>query len=232
MSLLKIKNLSVAAENKKIIDGITLNIKEGEIVAIMGPNGSGKTTLARSIINDPRLNKQGKIYFKEKDITNLSTNEIARLGIFLSFQSPPEIESVKTGMLLTYIKDNFDEEEVKKIGIKLGLPEDFLERGLNVGLSGGEKKKMEILLMKLLDPELIILDEIDSGLDIDSLTKINDIIKEMNDKGKTFLIITHYTRIFQKIKPDRVLIMKNGKIVKRSDSSLLKVIDENGYDGV
>ncbi|MCD6482819.1 MAG: Fe-S cluster assembly ATPase SufC [Candidatus Aenigmarchaeota archaeon] len=232
MPLLKIKNLSVAAENKKIIDDVTLNIKEGEIVAIMGPNGSGKTTLARSIINDPRLNKQGKIYFKEKDITNLSTDEIARLGIFLSFQSPPEIESVKTGMLLTYIKDNFDEEEVKKSGIKLGLPEDFLERGLNVGLSGGEKKKMEILLMKLLDPELIILDEIDSGLDIDSLTKINDIIKEMNDKGKTFLIITHYTRIFQKIKPDRVLIMKNGKIVKRSDSSLLKVIDENGYDGV
>ena len=232
MSLLKIKNLSVTAENKKIIDGIALNIKEGEIVAIMGPNGSGKTTLARSIINDPRLDKQGKIYFKEKDITNLSTDEIARLGIFLSFQSPPEIESVKTGMLLTYIKDNFDEAKVKKIGIKLGLPEDFLERGLNVGLSGGEKKKMEILLMKLLDPELIILDEIDSGLDIDSLTKINDIIKEMNDKGKTFLIITHYTRIFQKIKPDRVLIMKNGKIVKRSDSSLLKVIDENGYDGV
>lgn len=229
MTQLKIENLTVSSENKKIIKNLSLDIKRGEIVALMGPNGSGKTTLARAIINDPRLEKSGKIFFENKDITNLDTNEIAKLGIYVSFQTPPEIESVSTRLLLSYIKDSFDEKEVLNIGNMLGLPNDFLERGINVGLSGGEKKKMEILLMKLLDPKLIILDEIDSGLDIDSIEKINEIIDEMNKKRKTFIIITHYTRIFQKIKPDRVFIMKRGEIVKEGDYSLLKIIDEKGY---
>mgnify|MGYP001772724730 FL=1 len=199
--MLKVRDLNVFVEDKKILNKINLDINEKEIVAIMGPNGSGKSTLARAIMNDKRLRKEGKIYFLNEDITDLDTYEIARRGIFLTFQNPPEIEYVKTKTFLRYILgDSYNENEIIDLGKNLGLPKDFLDRGINYNFSGGEKKKFELLLIELIKPKLVIFDEIDSGLDIDSLLMINEFIKEKL-KEMSFIIITHYTRIFQNILP-------------------------------
>ncbi|HIP90306.1 MAG TPA: Fe-S cluster assembly ATPase SufC [Candidatus Nanopusillus sp.] len=227
--ILKTIDLSVMKNNKVILTGINITIPKNKITAIMGPNGSGKTTLARAIMGDPSLKKQGKIIFNGEDITDLSPDEISKKGVYLAFQHPPEIDVLKTRVLLKYILNNFDEEKLLNLAIKYGLPEDFLDRGINEGFSGGERKKMELLFIDLLDPKLIILDEIDSGLDIDSLRLINNLIVEKIKEGKTFMIVTHYTRIFQSITPDKVYILKNGKIVWEGASSILGEIEKYGY---
>ena len=229
MDLLRVENLTAKIDEKVILENISFSVAQGEILAIMGPNGSGKSTLARCILNDKRIEKTGKIYFLGQDITNLETNEIAKLGIYLSLQFQPEIEYVKVRTFLKYLGIK-DFQEVEKLGKELELPEDFLDRGINQNFSGGERKKFEILLIKLLDPKLIVFDEIDSGLDINSLEYLNNFILQQIKEKKTFLIISHYTRIFRDFKPNRVIILKNGKIYKEGEKESLDLIDKHGYN--
>ncbi|MEM5828562.1 MAG: ATP-binding cassette domain-containing protein [Candidatus Aenigmatarchaeota archaeon] len=229
MEMLKVENLSAKIENKIILENISFELKDREILAIMGPNGSGKSTLARCIVNDKRIEKSGKIIFLGKDITNLESNEIAKLGVYLSLQFQPEIEYIKTKTFLEYLGiKNFD--EVIRIAKDIGLPNDFLERGINEKFSGGERKRFEILLIKLLNPKLIIFDEIDSGLDLNFLDYLNDFLKEEIKNGKSFIIISHYTRIFREIKPDRVIVLKEGKIYKQGNGNLISLIEKHGYN--
>ncbi|MEM5821090.1 MAG: ATP-binding cassette domain-containing protein [Candidatus Aenigmatarchaeota archaeon] len=229
MELLKVENLTAKIGNKVILENISFDLKEREILAVMGPNGSGKTTLAKCIVNDKRIEKSGKILFLGKDISDLETNEIAKLGIYLSMQFQPEIEYIKTKTFLEYLGiKNF--EEVIKIAKDFNLPNDFLERGINEKFSGGERKRFEILMIKLLNPKLIIFDEIDSGLDLNFLDYLNEFLKEEIKNGKSFIIISHYTRIFREIKPDRVIVLKDGKIYKQGNGDIINLIEKHGYN--
>ena len=239
--MLSIKKLNVVVGDKKILNDFNIDIKEGEIHAIMGPNGTGKSTLSKVILGNPNYEiVSGDIKFKGKSLKGLTTDEIARLGIFVSFQNPISIEGVqnsefiKTAMnarresaigLFEFIK------EVKEKTEKLDYPEELIHRSINVGASGGERKKNEVLQLELLEPNFIILDELDSGLDIDSLKKvslaINDYLKE--HPKTSVLIITHYPRILEYIKPQFVHMMVCGKIVKTGGYNLAFEIEKKGY---
>lgn len=200
----------------------------------MGPNGSGKSTLAMSIAGHPSyLIKKGKILFNEKNITKASPDERSQLGIFLSFQSPLSLSGVSIYSLLrTAIAGRKDplalREEIEKTAKLLKIKKELLDRSLNEGASGGEKKKLELLQAAILDPKFIIFDEIDTGVDIDALKTIAQFM-EKNKKGKTYLLITHYNRILKYVKPDEVLVMMEGKIVKRGNYKLAEEIEKSGY---
>lgn len=232
--MLNIKNLTVSVANKKIINSLNFEFKKNKIYVLMGPNGSGKSTLAMSIMGHPSYQiSQGKIIFKNKDITKVSPDQRANLGIFLSFQSPLSLSGVSLFSLLrTAIAGKKEplalKEEIEKTAKKLKIKEELLERSLNEGASGGERKKIELLQAAILDPELIIFDEIDTGVDVDALRTIAQFM-EKNKKGKTYILITHYNRILKYVKPDEVLVMMEGKIVKQGDFSLAQDIENNGY---
>ena len=238
--LLQIKNLYVNAEEKEILKGINLNINKGEVHVIMGPNGSGKSTTANAILNNPSYSKiDGQIIFNEEDITNLKTDEIARKGIFMSFQLPEEIPGVSVMNFLKYAKNKVTgkpvkvfefKNEVKKYMEELKMNPDYIERNLNVGFSGGEKKKNEILQMLVLNPKLAILDETDSGLDVDAIKTVSKGIEMFKNNENAVLIITHNTKILHSLKVDYVHILMNGKIVKTGNSELAKEIEEEGYE--
>ena len=241
MHKLKIKDLYVNVDGKQILKGLNLEIKSGETHVIMGPNGVGKSTLSNIIMGNPNYKiESGTIFFDDIDITNLKVDERANLGIFLSFQSPIEIEGVTTADFLKAAVSNKQKEEfkmlkfareVEKIMTSLNMNKDFLNRSLNNGFSGGEKKKMEILSMYMLKPLFAILDEIDSGLDVDSLKVIGEhITKYKQEENCGLLLITHYQRLLDYIKPDFVHVLIDGKIVKTSDESLVSYIEENGYE--
>jgi Fe-S cluster assembly ATP-binding protein len=238
--MLEIKNLKVDIDNKNILNNFNLKINENEIHVIMGPNGAGKSSLSRVIMRDEDFIASGSIEFLNNEILSLKTDEVARLGIFLSMQNPLYIEGISNAdFLRTAIgikeKSNINlfkfitemEENVKKLDLNLSM----VHEDINKGFSGGQKKKNEILQMKMLKPKLILLDEIDSGVDVDSLKKIS---KEINDYKKetkaSILIITHYTNILKYIKPDFVHILKDKKIIKTGDYNLAKVIEEKGYE--
>lgn len=208
--MLLIKNLNVWIDNKKILENINAEFKYSEISVIIGPNGSGKSTLARAILNDRRLRKEGKIILDGEDITNLETYKIAE-KIYFAFQYPPEIEYLNTGIFLESFYEN--REKVEDLIHYLELPEDIINRGVNYGLSGGERKKFEILLSLLRDYKVYIFDEPDSGLDEESIKKVSEIIKKLKEAGKCVIIITHTNRLFKNFLPDKLYIMKNGKIV-------------------
>ena len=237
--LLQIKDLHVNAENKEILKGINLNINKGEIHVIMGPNGSGKTTTANAILNNPMYKKtKGTIIFNGEDITNSKTDEIARKGIFMSFQSPEEIPGISVTNFLKYAKNKITEkpvkifefrDELKKYMDELCMNPQYMERSLNVGFSGGEKKKNEILQMLVLNPKLAILDETDSGLDVDAIRTVSKGIEMYKNENNAVLIITHNTKILSNLKVDYVHILVNGKIVKTGTSELAKEIENNGY---
>jgi Fe-S cluster assembly ATP-binding protein len=242
--LLEVKNLSTSIEGKEILKGVNLKIKKGEVHAIMGPNGSGKTTLAKIIAGASQGYKiKGKISFLGKDLFKMKVEERAKKGIFLAFQNPIEIPGVSISTLLrTSLNeiciaqkkpilepDNFS-KEIEKAAKVLGLKKDFFSRGINEGFSGGEKKKNEILQIIVLKPKLAILDEIDSGLDIDSLKKVAKALGLVKNKDMTLLIITHYQRILNYIKPNFVHIMSNGKIVRSGDFKLALKIEKMGYE--
>ena len=237
--LLKIKDLYVNAEEKEILKGIDLKINKGEIHVIMGPNGSGKTTTANAILNNPAYKKEsGNITFDGTDITNLSTDEIVRKGIFMSFQLPEEIPGVSVTNFLKYAKNKVTgqpvkifafKEELKKYMEELNMNPKNMERSLNVGFSGGEKKKNEILQMLVLNPKLAILDETDSGLDVDAIKTVSKGISMFKNDDNAVLIITHNTKILHSLKVDYVHILVNGKIVKTGNAELAKEIEENGY---
>ncbi len=241
--MLKISNLSVSVNNKKIIDNLNLEIPKGKIVAIMGPNGSGKSTLSNIIAGKFGYNiDNGSIQFEGKNILESSPDDRAAMGIFMAFQYPIEIPGIaNTSFLRTAInsirKKNNQEpintrkflEEVNFTANKLGLDKSFLSRDLNSGFSGGEKKKNEILQLLLIKPKLCILDEIDSGLDIDSLKVISKGIAEYSSSGNSMLIITHYQRLLDYVVPDEVHIFNYGKIIKSGNSDLVKILEEKGY---
>ena len=241
--MLKISNLTVSIENKLIIDNLDLEIPIGKKVAIMGPNGSGKSTLSNIISGKPGYDiKEGSIKFEDTDILEISPDERAALGIYMAFQYPVEIPGIANSSFLrtaiNSIKKKNNEEpvntrvfldEINDIASKLGLDKSFLSRDMNTGFSGGEKKKNEILQLLLLKPKLCVLDEIDSGLDIDSLKIISKGISEYSNKKNSMLIITHYQRLLDYVKPDEVHIFNNGRIVKSGNYDLVKVLEEKGY---
>ena len=237
--LLEIKDLYVNAEEKEILKGINLNINKGEIHVIMGPNGSGKTTTANAILNNPVYTKtSGKIVFNGKDVTNSKTDEIAREGIFMSFQLPEEIPGVSVANFLKYAKNKVTgkpvkifefRKELKDYMEELKINPEYMERSLNVGFSGGEKKKNEILQMLVLNPKLAILDETDAGLDVDAIRTVSNGIEMYKNDENAVLIITHNTKILHSLKPDFVHVLVNGKIVTTGNAELAKEIEDEGY---
>ncbi len=237
--LLNINNLHVSAGDKIILNGIDLKINKGEIHVIMGPNGSGKTTTANAILNNPMYTKTaGSILFEGEDITNLKTDEIARKGVFMSFQLPEEIPGISVTNFLKYAKSKTTSEPIKIFSFKnelktymaeLNMNPNNMERSLNVGFSGGEKKKNEILQMLVLNPKLAILDETDSGLDVDAINTVSKGIQMYKNETNAVLIITHNTKILKSLNVDYVHILVDGKIVKTGSQELAKEIEENGY---
>lgn len=237
--LLKIENLYVSAGEKNILNGINLNINKGEIHVIMGPNGSGKTTTANAILNNPMYSKdKGNIIFEGEDITNLKPDEIARKGIFMSFQLPEEIPGISVSNFLKFAKSKVCNEPIKIFSFKnelkqymeeLNINPSYAERSLNVGFSGGEKKKNEILQMLVLNPKLAILDETDSGLDVDAINTVSKGIEMFKNENNAILIITHNTKILKNLHVDYVHILLNGKIVKTGSQELAREIENEGY---
>ena len=240
--MLNIKNLKVSVENKLILNDLNLKINPGEVHAIMGPNGSGKSTLANVLSGKKGYEIQGEILFDKSSINDIAVEERAQKGIFLAFQYPVEIPGVNTNVFLrtslNSIRKSKGEKEldtlnflklIKEKAKELGIDEKFLSRQLNVGFSGGEKKKNEILQMKLLQPKLSILDETDSGLDIDALKIVADGVNSYKKKDNAFLIITHYQRLLDYIKPDFIHVLSKGKIVKTGSAELALELEKSGY---
>lgn len=239
--MFELKNFSVSVENGQIIKGIDLTIKDGETHVIMGPNGAGKSTLASSLLGHPNFITHGKILLDNEDISLLETDARARKGMFLIFQYPEEIEGITVSNVIRKASSaigtkNLDldklVEQHKKLesdATALGLGKEFIKRELNVGFSGGEKKRMEMLQAMALNPKFMIIDEIDSGLDVDGLRIISSTIEQMKDGKRNFLIITHYPRILKHLKVDYVHILVDGKIVKTGSSALAEEIEEKGY---
>ena len=240
--MLEIKNLKASINNRQILKGLNLSIKPGELHAVMGPNGSGKSTLANVLSGKNGYEISGELNFEGKSLNKIPVEVRAQKGIFLAFQYPLEIPGVNTNNFLktslnSIRKANGDKELdtlsflklVKEKSLELGIDEKILSRQLNVGFSGGEKKKNEILQMKILNPSFSILDETVSGLDIDALKIIANGVNSSRDKKKSFLIITHYQRLLDYIKPDFVHILSDGKIVKTGCSELAEELEKTGY---
>ena len=244
--ILEIKNLnaSVAETEEKILNGLNLSIGKGETHAIMGPNGGGKRTLVNVIAGKDSYNvDSGEIEFFSEDLIEMEVDERAKKGIFMAFQYPSEIPGVRPWQ---FIKASVDAKrkflgekelsvrEFSKIydeNIKIvGMNEDLMKRSLNEGFSGGEKKRNEVFQMLMLEPQLALLDETDSGLDVDALKSVGDVVNRMRSDERSFLIVTHYQRLLDHIKPDFVHVLVNGKIVKSGGYELVKKIEENGYE--
>ena len=240
--MLQITNLSASIDNKKILKGFNLKIKPGEVHAIMGPNGSGKSTLANVLTGKNGYQVEGQVLYQGENLLNLPIEERAQKGLFMAFQYPLEIAGVNTNNFLktslnTVRKvrglkelDSLDFLNLIKTKTKnLKIDEKILNRQLNVGFSGGEKKKNEILQMTILEPKLVILDETDSGLDIDAMKIVSDGVNSLRSKDRSFLIITHYQRLLDYIKPDFVHVLVDGKIAKTGCSELAVELEKIGY---
>ena len=243
--MLQIKNLKAKIDNKEILKGLNLEIKPGEVHAIMGPNGSGKSTLSNVLSGKKGYAVSGGITYLNENLLDLEIEERAHKGIFLAFQYPLEIPGVNTNIFLktslNAIKKAKGEKEldaieflklVKQKASELKFDEKILSRQLNVGFSGGEKKKNEILQMSILNPKLSILDETDSGLDIDALKTVSGGVNALRSKESSFLIITHYQRLLEYIKPDFVHVLIDGQIVKSGGSELALELESKGYESL
>ena len=240
--MISIKNLKASVDNKEILKGLNLNIGKGEVHAIMGPNGSGKSTLSYVLSGKEGYNVSGEVSFNKKNLLELNTEERAREGVFLAFQYPIEIPGVFTNNFLrtsiNSIKKSKGEKEINAIEFlklvkeksqELKIEQEMLSRPLNVGFSGGEKKRNEILQMALLEPSFVIMDETDSGLDIDALKIVSNGVNALRDPDRYFLIITHYQRLLNYIKPDFVHVLSEGQIVKTGDWKLALELENEGY---
>jgi Fe-S cluster assembly ATP-binding protein len=239
---LEIQNLHVRTEEREILHGVDLNVAKGETHALMGPNGSGKSTLANTLMGNPQYEiTEGKILLEGEDITEADPDERARAGLFLAFQYPATIPGVSVANFLRMAVNAGREEpiKVKEFGQLLGkhmellkIDRAFTSRYLNEGFSGGEKKRAEILQLAMLSPSYAVLDETDSGLDIDALRIVADGVNAMREPERGFLIITHYTRILSYVRPDFVHIMLDGKIVRDGGAELADQLEEKGYEWV
>ena len=243
MNIMHIENLKANIGTKEILKGLDLELEKGKVHAIMGPNGAGKSTLSKAITGHYDVTVTGgDIRYKGESILDLTPEERALRGIFLSFQNPVEVPGVNNAYFLRTAlnaKREFEGKEplnaaeflklLRGYMEDLGMSPDMVHRALNVGFSGGEKKRNEILQMRVLEPELIILDEIDSGLDIDALKAVSEQINKMNDGSRTFLVITHYSRLLDYINPDYIHVLQDGRIVKTGGSELVKVLEDEGY---
>jgi Fe-S cluster assembly ATP-binding protein len=240
-NVLSIKDLHVSVGDKEILKGVTITVKSGEIHALMGPNGTGKSTLAHTVVGSLRYKvKSGELLINDTNLKDLQVYERARAGLFVAFQEPVSVQGLR---FINYLRTAYsslhpDEkleykkfiEEVKELLNYFGLDNSFIDRGLNEGLSGGEKKRMEALQMLILKPKFIILDEIDSGLDIDALRVVSKAIAKAKENGAGIIIITHYQRILDYIKPDFVHVLINGRIAESGNGELAKLIEERGYE--
>ncbi|MGC1863437.1 MAG: Fe-S cluster assembly ATPase SufC [Methylocystis sp.] len=241
--MLEIKNLHVSIGDRKILDGLTLTVHDGEVAAIMGPNGTGKSTLSYVVSGREGYDvTQGEVLLNGENILGLAPHERAAKGVFLAFQYPVEIPGVAT---MTFLKAALNaqrrargEDElqtpdfmkrVNDVAARLGVVKDMLRRPLNCGFSGGEKKRMEILQMALLEPLLCILDETDSGLDIDALRVVSEGVNALRAKNRGFLVITHYQRLLDYIKPDTVHVMAKGRILRSGGPELALELESSGY---
>ncbi len=241
--MLKIENLKVKVDNKEIIKGLNLDIKPGEVHAIMGPNGAGKSTLSYALSGKEGYEViGGKVEFKGKNIFDMSIDERANNGLFLAFQYPVEIEGVANNTFLRTAMNSkkkfHGEKELNTLEFmkllssnikELNIHHEMGKRGVNSGFSGGEKKRNEVLQMTMLQPDMIIMDETDSGLDIDALREVADGINKLRNKNRSFLIITHYQRLLDYIQPDFIHVLDDGKITKTGDKNLAIELEERGY---
>ena len=243
MALLEIRNLHVRVEEREILHGLDLIVNKGEVHAIMGPNGSGKSTLSHVIAGKPGYEvTEGQILFKGEDLLEMSPDERAANGVFLAFQYPVEIPGVAT---MTFLRTALNAQrkargeseystpdflrKVREVAKSLSIPQDMLKRGVNVGFSGGEKKRNEVLQMALFEPSLCILDEMDSGLDIDALRIAADGVNALRSSERAMVVITHYQRLLNYIVPDFVHVMSAGRVVKSGGKELALQLEESGY---
>ena len=243
---LEIKDLYVEVDKKEILKGLSLKIEHGEMAAIMGPNGSGKSTLASVLAGKEGYNiVNGTIKYLGNDLLKMSTEERASAGVFLAFQYPVEIPGVATSTFvrtaLNAQRRNRGENELDAMEFlklarqkakELEMSEDFFQRAVNVGISGGEKKRAEVFQMSMLSPTLAILDETDSGLDIDALKIVAEGVNKLRDNKLSGIVITHYQRLLDYLKPDTIHILADGKIIKTGDKSLALLLEEKGYQGI
>lgn len=238
--LLRIEDLHVAVEDKELLHGLNLTIEHGEVHVVMGTNGAGKSTLMHAIMGNPAYTvTQGKIYFEGKDITDYSVDERAKAGIFLSFQSPLAVPGITVENFLRTAKVTVSGEPQRLFPFKRKLHQEmrsldmdiaYADRYVNDGFSGGERKKSEILQMKMLEPKLAILDETDSGLDVDAVRIVSQAIADYHSPEHAFIIITHHNQLLKYITPDKVHVMMNGNFVTEGDASLIDTIEAQGFD--
>ena len=240
MNQLEIKSLHAEVDGVEILKGVDLKVEKGEVVALMGPNGSGKSTLAYAVAGHPSYSvTKGTIHLNGQDVTEMSPDKRAKLGLFLSFQYPQEIGGVS---LANFLRTAMSARRGEKIPVKdfiktlkdnlelLKMDESFSKRYLNEGFSGGEKKRAEILQMSMIKPQMALLDETDSGLDITSLRVVAEGINKIKDENMSVLLITHYQRFLNYVKPDRIVIMGGGRVVKEGSSELVEELEKKGYE--
>ena len=242
MSKLTISNLHVAVKGVEILKGVNLVLEEGETIALLGPNGHGKSTLLAAIMGNPNYQvTEGSIALDDVDVLSLPVNERSKAGLFLAMQYPPEIPGVNSADFLKAAMNAHREKPMKLFEFygkvqtaykEMGIPFEMSTRNLNEGFSGGEKKRNEILQMKLLDPKFALLDEIDSGLDVDAMQVVAKAIREEQEKGRGFLVVSHYARLYEMIHPTRAAVMVNGRIAVSGGPELIEKIDKHGYEWI